>query len=76
MIGINNRNLKTFETSLLTSIELAKESPSNKIIITESGIHTKDDVNIMKKNNINTFLVGEALMRAKDPGIRLRELFY
>lgn len=75
MIGINNRNLRTFETSLQTTIELLKQIPDDCIVVTESGIHTKDDVSLLQQHNVNTFLVGEAFMRAEDPGEKLAELF-
>ena len=75
MIGINNRNLRTFETSLETTIELLKQIPDDCIIVTESGIHNKDDVALMQQHNVNAFLVGEAFMRADEPGEKLAELF-
>lgn len=75
LIGINNRNLRTFKTDLQTTINLIKNIPDNKIIITESGIHTKKDVEKMRENNVHTFLIGETLMRADDPGEKLQELF-
>ena len=76
LIGINNRNLHTFSTSLKTSIDLAKNIPLDRIVVTESGIHTAESVSIMRANNINAFLVGEAFMRADEPGAALKELFY
>ena len=75
MIGINNRNLRTFETSLQTTIELLKLIPEDCIVVTESGIHTQEDVALMQKHNVNAFLVGEAFMRADEPGEKLAELF-
>ncbi len=75
LVGINNRNLRTFETSLQTSLELLRAIPAGRIVVTESGIHTRDDVALMRKNNIDTFLVGEAFMKAGEPGEKLRELF-
>ena len=75
MIGINNRNLRTFETSLDTTIELLKQVPDDCIVVTESGIHSKDDVALMQQHNVNAFLVGEAFMRADEPGEKLAELF-
>ncbi|MFK7863829.1 MAG: indole-3-glycerol phosphate synthase TrpC [Pseudohongiellaceae bacterium] len=75
LLGINNRNLHTFETSLQTTLTLAKGAPSDKIIITESGIHSTDDVKLMLDNEVYGFLVGESMMRAQDPGAKLRELF-
>ncbi len=76
LVGINNRNLRTFETSLQTSLELLSMIPDKRIVVTESGIHTTDDVDLMRNNNINTFLVGEAFMKADEPGEKLRELFF
>ena len=76
LIGINNRNLRTFETSLNTTLELLNRIPSNKIIVTESGIHNSADVALMRSHSVNAFLVGEAFMRAEDPGIELERLFF
>jgi len=75
LIGINNRNLRTFETDLQTTLELKKQIPSDRIIITESGIHNHDDVQLMLDHDIYAFLVGEAFMRAESPGQKMRELF-
>jgi indole-3-glycerol phosphate synthase len=75
LIGINNRNLRTFETSLQTTIELLQQIPDDRIVVTESGIHTPDDVALMRQHKVNTFLVGEAFMKADDPGQKLKELF-
>jgi indole-3-glycerol phosphate synthase len=75
LIGINNRNLRTFETSLQTTLALKKQIPADRIIITESGIHTHDDVQLMLDNDIYAFLVGEVFMRAESPGQKMRELF-
>ena len=75
LIGINNRNLRTFETCLDTTLRLLEKIPDERIIVTESGIHTPDDVALMRQNNVNTFLVGEAFMRAEDPGAELARLF-
>ncbi len=75
LLGINNRNLKTFETSLQTTLELKKEIPDDRLVITESGIHTVEDVQLMLNNQVYTFLVGEAFMRADSPGKKMRELF-
>jgi indole-3-glycerol phosphate synthase len=75
LIGINNRNLRTFETSLQTTLGLKTEVPADRLIITESGIHTHEDVQLMLDNAIYTFLVGEAFMRAESPGQKMRELF-
>jgi indole-3-glycerol phosphate synthase len=76
MIGINNRNLRTFEVSLQTTLDLKNSIPADKLIVTESGIHTPDDVKLMQDNGIYTFLVGEAFMRAESPGKKMRELFF
>ena len=75
LIGINNRNLRTFETSLQTTLDLKQQIPTDRIIITESGIHTRDDVQLMLDNDIYGFLVGEVFMRAESPGQKMRELF-
>jgi indole-3-glycerol phosphate synthase len=75
LVGINNRNLRTFETSLETTLELLAQIPAGRIVVTESGIHTPEDVALMRKNNVNSFLVGEAFMRAEEPGEKLAELF-
>lgn len=74
LIGINNRNLKTFEVSLETSKKLATQIPSDKIIICESGIFMCDDIKEMQKIGINSFLIGESLMRQENVGIALRNL--
>ncbi|MGB0846738.1 MAG: indole-3-glycerol phosphate synthase TrpC [Thiolinea sp.] len=76
LIGINNRNLRTFDTSLSTSIDLLPMVPDSTLLVTESGIHTREDVALMRENNIHAFLVGEAFMRADDPGSELHNLFY
>ena len=75
LIGINNRNLKTFEVSLDTSSSLASSVPADRIVVTESGISTIDDVKRLRAANINAFLVGEAFMREEDPGVALATLF-
>ena len=75
LIGINNRNLRTFETRLETTLELLDRIPEGRIIVTESAIHTPDDVQRMRAAGVNAFLVGEAFMRADDPGEKLAELF-
>jgi len=76
MIGINNRNLHTFETSLNTTIELLTGIAPGCLVITESGIHTKADVGLMQSNQVNAFLIGEAFMRQDDPGAGLKALFH
>ena len=75
MIGINNRNLHTFETSLDTTLALLADIPNDVQVVTESGIHSPQDVAKMRQHKVNTFLVGEAFMRADDPGSQLRALF-
>ncbi|MBI5039860.1 MAG: indole-3-glycerol phosphate synthase TrpC [Gammaproteobacteria bacterium] len=75
MIGINNRNLRTFEMRLETTVELLKQIPDDRLVVTESGIHTQADVKLMRNHKVHAFLVGEAFMKADDPGERLAELF-
>ena len=75
LIGINNRNLSTFETSLDTTLDLLARIPENHTVITESGIHSPADVALMREHKVNGFLVGEAFMRADDPGAQLTKLF-
>ncbi|MGD8483970.1 MAG: indole-3-glycerol phosphate synthase TrpC [Thioalkalispiraceae bacterium] len=76
LVGINNRNLRTFETSLDTTLDLLAQVPDDRIVVTESGIHTPEDVKLLRDNNVNAFLVGEAFMRADEPGEKLAELFF
>ena len=75
LIGINNRNLKTFEVSLENTLNLLESIPDDRIVVTESGILQKEDVALMRKNGVNAFLVGEAFMKAEDPGVALSGLF-
>jgi indole-3-glycerol phosphate synthase len=75
LIGVNNRNLKTFEVSLDTTLTLMREIPKDRLLVCESGIHTRDDVLRMGAAGVNAFLVGEAFMRAKEPGEALAALF-
>ena len=75
MIGINNRNLHTFEVSLDNTFELLDQIPQDRIIITESGIHSAGDVHLMRQKNVHSFLVGEAFMRSEDPGQQLKLFF-
>jgi len=75
MVGINNRDLRNFEVSLETTLGLLHEIPQDRIVITESGIHTPADVERMRSHGVNGFLVGEAFMRAPEPGNKLSELF-
>lgn len=75
MIGINNRDLKRFVTDIETTIGLLRDIPADRLVVSESGIHTPQDVAHLRANGVNAFLVGEAFMRAADPGARLAELF-
>ena len=75
LIGINNRNLRTFETRLETTLNLLSRVPKERIVVTESGILGGTDVKRMRDAGVETFLVGEAFMRSSDPGAALRELF-
>ena len=75
LLGINNRNLRTFQTSLQTTLDLMGRIPPDKLIITESGILDSDDVKRMRDANVHAFLVGEAFMKAQDPGAELKRLF-
>jgi indole-3-glycerol phosphate synthase len=76
MIGVNNRNLHSFEVDLDITLRLHQMVPSDCLLVTESGIHTPEDIQKMQNNDINTFLVGEAFMRVPDPGQKLKELFF
>jgi len=76
LLGINNRNLRTFDTSLQATLDLLPNIPADKIVVTESAIHRVDDVATMRQHQVNAFLVGEAFMRADDPGRKLAELFH
>lgn len=75
LIGVNNRNLRTFETRLDTTLRMLESIPDDRCIVTESGIHTAADVSLMREHGVHAFLVGEALMKADDPGAKLQELF-
>jgi indole-3-glycerol phosphate synthase len=75
LIGINNRNLRTFEVSLQTTLDLLKIMPEDRFVVTESGIFTPDDVKLMLDNQVQGFLVGEAFMRQDDPGAELARVF-
>lgn len=75
LLGVNNRNLRTFETRLETTLELSVMIPPDRIVITESGILTREDVEKLRAGKIGCFLVGEAFMRAADPGAELARLF-
>ena len=76
LIGVNNRNLHTFEVDLETTLRLRDMVPPEVALVTESGIHSLEDVAKMRENDIHLFLVGEAFMRAEDPGQKLKELFF
>lgn len=75
LVGINNRNLRTFDVSLQTTIDLLPRIPNEKLVVTESGILAPADVKRMRDHNVHAFLVGEAFMRAPDPGVELQRLF-
>ena len=75
LLGINNRNLKTFEVTLDTTLGLLAQVPKDRLLVTESGILARADVQRMRDANVHAFLVGEAFMRAADPGVALAELF-
>ncbi|HEX7816601.1 indole-3-glycerol phosphate synthase TrpC [Dyella sp.] len=75
LIGVNNRSLRSFETTLDTSIELQQMMEYDRVLVSESGIHTHEDVERLQDAGINAFLVGEAFMRAADPGAELKRLF-
>ena len=76
ILGINNRNLHTFELSLDTTFDLLPKVPKGTLLVTESGILGQDDVKAMRDKNVHSFLVGETFMRADDPGAHLKKLFY
>ena len=75
LVGINTRNLRTFEVDIQTSITLKNEVPADRLLVTESGVQTRDDVKMLRDAGINAFLVGEAFMRAEEPGEALAQLF-
>ncbi|ACT49077.1 indole-3-glycerol phosphate synthase TrpC [Methylotenera mobilis] len=75
LLGINNRNLRTFEVTLDTTLGLLARIPAHKIVVTESGIFTQADVALMRQNHVHTFLVGEAFMRQPEPGVELAKVF-
>lgn len=76
MVGINNRDLHSFETRLSTTLDLLDQIPKSCLLVTESGIHSREDVQLMQQHQVNAFLVGEAFMRADEPGEALRTLFF
>ncbi len=75
LVGINNRNLRTFDTDIQTTLDLLVDVFPDRTVVTESGIRTPEDVARLRRHGVNAFLVGEALMAAPDPGVKLRELF-
>lgn len=75
LIGVNNRNLRSFETSLEISLQLQQLLEYDRTLVAESGIRTPEDVALLRAGGIHAFLVGEAFMRAEDPGEELRRLF-
>ncbi|QIM48610.1 indole-3-glycerol phosphate synthase TrpC [Pusillimonas sp. DMV24BSW_D] len=76
LLGVNNRNLRTFEVSLQNTIDMLPLIPADRLVVTESAIHTREDVELMRSHNVNAFLVGERFMRAEEPGQALEELFF
>jgi len=74
LIGINNRDLKTFSTDLAVTLRLAKHIPPGKVIVSESGIHKRDDVQRLKEAGVHAMLVGESLIRAEEIGAKMKEL--
>jgi indole-3-glycerol phosphate synthase len=75
LLGINNRNLKTFEVTLDTTLGIIKDVPADRLLVTESGISAVADVQLLRRAGVNAYLVGEAFMRAEDPGVALAHLF-
>ncbi len=75
LLGINNRNLRTFDVALQTTLNLLVDVPADRIVVTESGIATRNDVALMRRHRVDAFLVGEAFMRQPDPGVALASLF-
>ena len=76
LIGINNRNLRTFEVSLDATLSMKEAVPKDRLLVTESGIVVAEDVATMRAAGVNAFLVGETFMRAEEPGEALRQLFF
>ena len=76
LVGVNNRNLQTFDVSLETTLDLLPRSPRDRLVITESGIVNRADVELMEISGVYSFLVGETFMRAENPGAELQRLFF
>lgn len=76
LVGVNNRDLHSFEVSLTTTLDLLPRIPKDRLVVTESGILQRADVELMQINNVHAFLVGEAFMRAQEPGAELKRLFF
>ncbi|MGD9888533.1 MAG: indole-3-glycerol phosphate synthase TrpC [Halothiobacillaceae bacterium] len=76
LLGVNNRSLRTFEVSLDTTLNMLDMLPQGALLVCESGIHGRDDVALMRRHHVHAFLVGEAFMRADEPGAKLKELFF
>ncbi|WP_198243720.1 indole-3-glycerol phosphate synthase TrpC [methane-oxidizing endosymbiont of Gigantopelta aegis] len=76
LVGVNNRDLRSFETRLETTLTLLEAFPDDHLLVTESGIHSKEDIKLMTEHGIYSFLVGESFMRAPSPGQKMRELFF
>ena len=74
LVGVNNRNLHTFETSLQNTVGLLDKIPAGVVVVSESGLHKKEDINMLRGHQVNAFLIGEAFMRCEDPGQALKEL--
>ena len=74
LIGINNRDLRTFDTSLKTTVDLLEHIPDGVIVVSESGLHKPEDISMLKEHQVHTFLIGEAFMRCDDPGEALKRL--
>jgi len=75
LLGINNRNLRTFDVTLQTTLDMLTDVPADRLLITESGIVSRADVQTMRSAGVHAFLVGETFMRAPEPGLALAELF-
>lgn len=74
IIGINNRNLKTFKTDINTTVRLAPYVPKDRVLVSESGINTSEDIRLLRENGVDAFLIGEALLRELNIGQKLKEL--